>query len=192
MTQATTVADARPRSSRRRRVLAGIALVLACLDDPPDDARRLDTPGRPQHEPVHEPRRERRHRPGRHGSDQQADQHPGRRRARHTGAARGSIAGCHQATGGCARGLRDREDRPTAPGRPPGPTAPGGPGRDGGLHPRPDRAALARRNGKPGYRRWLRDARRLPGRGRRLDRAAVDGTDPARYPAPRPDLARCP
>ena len=31
MTQATTVADARPRSSRRRRVLAGIALVLACL-----------------------------------------------------------------------------------------------------------------------------------------------------------------
>src|SRR5688572_5416051 len=31
MTQATTVADARPRTSRRRRVLAGIALVLACL-----------------------------------------------------------------------------------------------------------------------------------------------------------------
>ena len=31
MTQATTVEDARPRTSRRRRVLAGIALVLACL-----------------------------------------------------------------------------------------------------------------------------------------------------------------
>ena len=89
MTQATTVADERPRTSRRRRVLAGIALVLACL------TILLTTLAVWTHQVALNTNRftalvgERRHRTGCHGSDRDADQHPGRRRARRTGAARG-------------------------------------------------------------------------------------------------------
>ena len=192
MTQATTVEDARPRTSRRRRVLAGIALVLACLtillttlavwthQVALNTNRFTNLVENVVTDPaVTDPISKR-------ISIQVVDALGIQERleARLPDAIK-------PLAGALAASVTERIDQ-RLQRRPPGPTTPGGARRDGGLHPRPDRAALARRNRKPGYHRWLCDARCLPGRGRRLDRAAVDGTDPGRYPAPRPELARCP
>ena len=192
MTQATTVADARPRTSRRRRVLAGIALVLACLtillttlavwthQVALNTNRFTNLVGNVVTDPaVTDPISKR-------ISIQVVDALGIQERLE------ARLPDAIKPLAGALTAAVTETDRPAAPGRPPEPAAPGGPGRDAGLHPRPDRAAAARRNRSRGHRRRLSDARCLPGRGRRLDRAAVDGTDPGRRPAPRPDLARGP
>ena len=134
-----------PTRPGRHRPGAGLS------HDPPDDARRLDAPGRPQHEPVHEPRRERR-RPTRPSPDpiskrisiQVVDALGVQERLE------ARLPDAIKPLAGALAASVTETDRRAAPGRPPGPTAPGGPGRDGGLHPRPDRAAPARRNRSPG------------------------------------------
>ena len=191
MTQATTVVAAKPRTSRGRRVLSGIALVLACLSILADDARGLDPPGRPQHRTDSR----------RSSSDAVTDP-----------AVTDPIASRISVQVVDALGVQRRlEDRLPDALKPlagaltvsiteriderlkvalQNPRLQNALLGTVSLHPRTGRPSAARRNRGGERRRRLPDARCLPGGRGGADGIAIGGADPAGCPAPRPDFAR--
>ena len=183
MTQATAVA-ANPRTSGRRRVLSGFVLFLACLTILVTTVAVWTHQVALNTEPIHVP--------GQNAVTEPAVTDPIASASPIQvvdaldiqGRPRGTPPGCDQATGRFARGRRRREDRRAAQDRPPGSSPPERAHRDGLLQPRAARPPVARRDRQPEHRRWLSDARCLPGRRRGLTELQSMGLIPANVQLP--------
>ena len=182
----TPVEVANPRAVGRRRVLSGVALLLACL------TILLATVAVWVHQVAFNtdrftgPRRERDRRTRRHRSAEHRDQRAGRRGARRPDPDRGPAARRGEVAGTGHHARHPGWDRQPPPGRPGQAAGPGAPAQDRLDRAYPGHEPAARQPGRGERGRRLRDDRGVAAGPGRAQRAAVGRTAPRRGPDPRP------